>query len=692
MQSSYFKCLTILSLVATTSIFANESISLEQITVSANKMEENIKDIPQSISVIDENEAEEKRIRTVNEIVREIPNLTSSVFINKTRMNFRGINHSDFTNSNPVTVYIDGIPNSNQMSNYDAILTNIERIEVLRGPQSTIYGKDSIGGVINIITKTPQNEWSGNLGTEYGSNNYMMGSFNANGALVEDKLFLNLGGFGSKDDGWITNDYNNDKKANKYNKYKFDGTITFKPTDRLTARLTLAKERVKDYFYKGGTGNFGQIDRNDAKHAKFEVPTHTTISSFAQSLGIDYEFDKAKFSSITAHKKSNTKGVYDGDFKYDEIVTNNNGLNQFQHVVIDMISQELRLSSLNTDKFKWITGLYFEREKTNNKRMGQQFVQGGFKMELDAPAKMKADTMAIFAQGNYNLTDSLALTLGGRYQKIKKDIDLKFYITPLGMPKGTPVNALNDNTSWSKFLPKAGLTYKINDDLSAFISYSQGYLAGGYNYYAMIKEQNFDPQISNNYEIGLRGNALDNSLRFSVSAFHMDIKDIHMYKMFPGGLFTTSNGGKAKSDGIELEALYRVTNELDISGSLGIIKTKYKENITDSRAIGKRIENTPNYTANLGISYTMPNGIYARADLRAEGSKYFDAANTLKQKSWISADVRAGYRFKDFDIYGYVTNITNEEHIETFLNHGGMGGMNHFNDPRRFGIGLKYSF
>ncbi|MGB2552372.1 TonB-dependent receptor [Campylobacter sp. MOP51] len=691
MSSGCIKFIGIISVMASTCLFATDNISLKEVTVSANKMEENIKDIPQSVSVIDENEIEEKRIKDTDGIMRQIPNLSAEHFIYKTRVNFRGINHSDFTNSNPITVYIDGIASSNNMGNYNSILNNVERVEILRGPQSTIYGKDSIGGVVNVVSKQPKNEWSGAVGSEYGSYNYMMGNFNANGALINDILFLNVGGYASKDDGWIKNEYNGDKKANKTNDHKFDATVTVKPTDRLTARLTLVEERSKEYFYRGGTGLFGTINLKDAKRANFEVPTDSLVKTFSQALGVDYEFDRVKFSSVTTHKKSKASGIYDSDFTYAPSLPSN-GLIQFQDVHLDTLSQEFRLNSINTDKFKWVSGLYFEREKTQNKRMGQQFNQGGMKMEMDAPATIKADTAAVFGQSSYELTDSFLLTLGGRFQRIKKDIDMAAFMTPLGMSKGAPINTLKDGKSWNKFLPKAGLTYKINDDLSAFVSYSQGYLSGGYNYYAFIKEQAFDAQKSYNYEIGLRGNAFDNRLRFSLSAFHMDIKDIHLYSILPGGIFITSNGGKAKSDGIELEALYRVSSELDISGAFGINKTKYKENIQYPNAVNKRIENTPNYTFNLGVAYTHPSGIYTRLDLRGNGDKYFDAENKFKQKSWMTADIRAGYRFKAFDIYGYITNITNNSHVVTFMHHGGISGMNHFGDPRRFGMGVRYSF
>lgn len=269
MSLNHIKFVGIISVAASVCLFGADSVSLKEVTVSANKMEENIKDIPQSISVIDENEIEEKRIKDTDSIMRQIPNLSAEHFIYKTRVNFRGINHSDFTNSNPVTIYIDGISTSNNMGNYNSILNNVERVEILRGPQSTIYGKDSIGGVVNVVSKPPKNEWSGAVGSEYGSYNYMMGNFNANGALIDDVLFLNIGGYASKDDGWITNEYNGDKKANKTNDHKFDLAFTLKPTDRLTTRLTLVEERSKEHFYQGGTGFFGTIDLKDAKKANF---------------------------------------------------------------------------------------------------------------------------------------------------------------------------------------------------------------------------------------------------------------------------------------------------------------------------------------------------------------------------------------------------------------------------------------
>ena len=164
----------------------------------------------------------------------------------------------DYSNNNPVVIYIDGVPFINRYG-YDASLVNVERVEVLRGPQGTLYGKDAIGGVINIVTKTPENKWHGKVGAEYGSNNFMQGMFNMNGSLIADTLYMGINGKYEQDDGWIDNIHPGlDSDYNQSEQQQFGGYLLFAPTDRLSARLTLYKDRhilrgVDGYALPGGT-------------------------------------------------------------------------------------------------------------------------------------------------------------------------------------------------------------------------------------------------------------------------------------------------------------------------------------------------------------------------------------------------------------------------------------------------------
>lgn len=147
-----------------------------------------------------------------------------------TAVNFRGLNMSVFTNNNPVVIIIDGVTQSGG-AGFDASMANVERIEVLRGPQGALYGKYAIGAVINIVTKMPENAWQGKIGAEYGSENNLRGTFNVNGAVLPDTLYLGINGQYQQDDGWIDNDYpGTDEEFNGGTDRRFNANLTFTPT------------------------------------------------------------------------------------------------------------------------------------------------------------------------------------------------------------------------------------------------------------------------------------------------------------------------------------------------------------------------------------------------------------------------------------------------------------------------------
>jgi len=171
-----------------------QSINLGEVEVTANKISENLKDVPQSISVVSDTELQERDVKNVEELVKTMPNITGVGGMYE-GISTRGLNPSIYTSSNTVTVYVGGVAQSNKDAAYIPV-TNIDHVEVLRGPSSAIYGKDSIGGIINIVLKEPTNEWSGSVGAEYGSHKYMLGLFEASGALIDDKLFLGLNRLG----------------------------------------------------------------------------------------------------------------------------------------------------------------------------------------------------------------------------------------------------------------------------------------------------------------------------------------------------------------------------------------------------------------------------------------------------------------------------------------------------------------
>ncbi|MFV7790479.1 TonB-dependent receptor [Aliarcobacter lanthieri] len=696
------KKLILASLFVSSLLLSNEiqTTKLDEIKVSANKIEENIQDVPQSITVITEEAIEQKGIKTIQDVIKEIPNMYNQNTIGS-NTSFRGLNTSQFTHSNPVVIYVDGVPYYDKFD-YNPSLADVEQIEVLRGPQGTLYGKDAIGAVINIVTKTPENKWRGTIGTEYGNDNTFDTKVNASGAIIDNKLFAGINNTYYHTDGWIENHYPGmDKHANKENDRKTSGFLLYKPTDNLSAKLTITNNYENKYGINGIVKNastpINDFKRKDAKNVSFEMPTWEKTKLNSQALNVSYETQKIKFDSTTTHKKVKVNGDYD----VDNMSGNSfDGLRQWNVTDFETTTQEFKLSSKNQD-IKWVTGLYLDKEDRDQGPYGYESDYYGQVYQANYKSSASSKTQAIFGQVIIPIIDKVDLTLGGRYQRIKKEVDanVKRFWGNIAYPEYD----YKDEKTWNSFLPKIALSYKVNDNLTTYVSVSKGYLPGGLNYTPsnatvnLSQENTFEPQKSLNYEIGAK--YIGDNFALNTAIFRMDIKDVHVYYVDNIGNFFVDNAKKGHSQGIEIDGTYFLTDNWSISGALGLIQAKYDDFNNGKRSFdGERIQETPRYTANLGVSYLADSGIYGRVDLYAQGSNNFfnssyngGEGKILKTDGGITANAKIGYKINTWDIYAYIKNITNEDYLTSYMERDGNAWVG-FNEPRKFGIGAIYKF
>ncbi len=560
--------------------------------------------------------------------------------------------------------------------------------------------------MVNVITRDPGNTWKGKVATEYGSWNTWRAKAYADGPLMTDKLFLGFSGQYERTNGWIKNEYpgmNEDvgRKAD----HDLTGYLLFTPTERLRLRLSLTSSYLHDHgeVAKGLANSplLSDFDRDMVKHLRLDVEPNEKHETNAQSLIASCDFDRFKLESITTHRvRTLSDSIYDADFGDNPMFS---GLTLFGDGELTTWSEELRFISTNTSGLRWVGGIYLEREEDiEGPRYGQQFPKvdpatgaylGGF--EMNANSDTDADTGAVFGQVMIPLGQSFELTVGGRYQRIKKSIHLDMYNQPVGQSL-PPAFTLDLDETWNAFLPKTALSWFINDNWTAYTSFSQGYMPGGFNYFSMgggKQENSFEPQQSTNYEIGIKAGY--DQWRINTAAFYMDIKDIHIYKS-EGTMYLTDNADSAHSFGLELEGTWLPVAGLELSAALSVMEAKYDDfdlgnniNFDD-----ERIEGAPSHSFRLSASYHHPDGLYGRVDVRHVGDVYYydgGAYTLLKEDPYTVANLRVGWLYKDLDIYAYVNNVTDEEYINSLRANPMFSAVN-FGDARFFGVGMSFSF
>ena len=675
-----------------------DTVKLEAVKVTANKMEEDPMDVPQNITVMDDTEIDEKGMKGIKDVINSVPGMAFIDSGHGTMVNFRGLNPSMFTQNNPVALYVDGVGYSNS-NGFDASLVNVERVEVLHGAQSTLYGKDAMGAVINVISKEPTNEWRGSVGAEGGSWWYGKGTFSVDGPLVEDNLFLGFGGQYQRDEGWIKNDHADmEDDANRKRQVRTNTFLLWTPesNDKLKVRFSVRHDEDKRYWnneYNMGAGkDLSSFSADEAKHVNYDVDTWNKVTDDFQSAKVEYEYTACKLDSITTHKTQKIKSVYDADFGNNPLY---DGMSMFDDGKSELWSQEFRLSSAETEGFRWTAGLYGDSDRSSKGPYGQQGFSVGVPYDYDARSKQDGSTLATFGQFMIPVGGGFELTLGGRAQRIRKSIDMTFYQTNLTTGVLAYSYHMQGDKTENALLPKAALTYDINDNWTSYASYSHGYMPGGFNDFAMagsLADNTFRPEKSKNYELGVKAGY--DSLQMSADLFYMDIKDIHVYKII-GGMFVTDNAKKAYSLGGEFQVTYLPFDTVELSAGGSVIRARYEDYDVGAKNLkGERIEQTPDYSLMLGAAYHDPSGFYARADGRHYGIRSFYDGSTMNFTTadpYTVLDGRVGYRLDDLDVYAYMKNIFNEGYVTGFransvISIAGVG------EPRNMGAGILYHF
>jgi len=666
---------------------ADEEYKLETMTVTAQKKEENVQDVPISMDVFTGIQLEDAGIEDISDLVRFAPNVHLQESSAENVLIIRGISSFDTSIYSPAGFYVDDV-NFPLHYMYNTELLDLERVEVLRGPQGTLYGRNSQSGVINLVTKQPDNEFRAKVLSEYGSYNSWRFGANVSGPIAKDKLYLGVAAQYKLSDGYMENEYNNDDKTAEKDHKNGRATLRWTPTEDWDISF-IADAMDTDDQQLGFRFRTGPFATDNYKISHNITDEYSKQEGNGQTLRLKYKGDSFNLLSVTGFRNYEHKYTLDTDNTADPGPWFNWGDASFKYD-IEHMSEEFRISSPeNHGPFEWLIGVYGFKEETD---ISQERMAWGMAADTD----IDIDGYAAYGQGTYTLFDKLHLMAGLRFDH--QDLEGKMK----GAGMAGPIDQ-DKGLDYDEFLPKFSVGYDFAKDIMTYITISKGYMVGGYNYGYMPTNEDafcYDPEYTWNYEAGIKSAWLDNKLLANLSIFYIDIDDKQVVEWSMTMGTKVENAAKAHSQGIELELKARPVQGLDLFAGFGYTESKFD----DWKALQKDgtmynyednyLPNAPKYTYNLGTAYRHINGFFGRVDLLGTGKFYGDARNNLKQEDYEIVNLRLGYEGDNMGISFWCTNLFDEEYVTALydMTNMGLGELVQDGEPRMLGVTVSYRF
>jgi iron complex outermembrane receptor protein len=683
------------------------SKQLDEVVVTAQKREEQVQQVPASISTLSAKQVQAYGLQNLKDITAVVPNLYSAgPGDNRNVTGLRGIATTSYDPA--VVTYIDGV-NQFSLDTYIPQLFDVERIEVLRGPQGTLYGRNALGGVINVITKQPTNETSGFAELDFGNYGEQKYSLAISTPLIKDKLFLGVAGVYSAFNGFYTNVFNN-TKFDKQHFFLGNYYLKFLASERFTLTLN-----VKNYENRNN-GPFQLSDSpQDALAHPFQVDQNATTemidNTINASLSANYAGSNFNFSSVSSYQDNYRyyKTPIDGDFSpLDAVSIINNYGPAWNNVKVG--TQEFRFSSpaSSTSPFKWNAGLYgFYRYAPTE--TGTHF--GADAAAVGSPqtdfTSISINTEhnyggAAYGQLTYNVSPQLDVTAGLRYDAEHQKEEIKGEYQPDGGDAIVTQADTSGTANFSAFTPKVALAYHVTENNNLFASYSRGFRTGGLSQLGSDPSQPplyaYKPEYSDNYEAGTKNYFFDKKLRANVSVFYTLVNNAQVPTLIlPAAITVTQNAGKLNSKGIEAELAATLLKGLDIDYNFGYTHARYTDlNVANNGEVldlkGNHQVYTPDVTSMLALQYGYQAAenvrLIARGEWRYLGDEYFDLANQIEQKAYSIFNARIGVTTKRFDIFLWGNNLANKHYIDYAYDFGAA----HLGNPKTYGISLRAGF
>ena len=629
---------------------SGESI-VQEIIVTATRREESLQKVAGSVAVISADTIKASGASSFSDLGFSAANVVFNESVNLS--GFRGVSIRGVQGR--TGIYIDDVLIGNAASANVAV-NDVDRVEILRGPQGTTFGRNTLGGAINTVTKRPSFTWKGSLAASYGDYDRKTLDGYVSGPIIDDVLAFKASAFTTKHDGYETDANGNGVMTE--DSYGGRGALLWKPTSKLSLLLSGDYQHddpiVNAYHLVTGPGS--QYVENTIATSFMNLNRR---ENYGGSLRVDYDLGHGvDLVSISSKRRTRSDFKLDYDFLPQNIFYENGPR------IVDELSQEFRLSGGGA-KVRWLAGLYYYDSKVvdrDSSFLGTDYASaatGGKTLgQLGLPGAVSAtyqrddnSSLAAFGSVDVQMSDRLKLTLGGRYARdttqeetYKGDLVSRLVIGTL-TPPVLPIVAYPKIVSY-RLTPSASLKYALDEETNVYFTVGTGYQTGGYNASGCngtttLAACQYRPEKLTSYEIGYKTRLFDRKLLLNAAAYYLSYSDLQRTQRFfytTGAttvqIDTTTNAAKAIGKGVELEFQARPTPALSFDGSLGYQKAWYDQyfnapvRVAGSAApqlrdlSGEELPYAPNWTGSLAgnLNGETPLGAYRlRAEVQYRG-------------------------------------------------------------------------
>ncbi len=709
---------------------------LPEVVVTAQKRAENLQDVPVSVTALSAQTLQDRHVTDILDLSSLAPALQIKTDDNAAnpRIFIRGVGLNDFNpaTASPVGIYVDGVYVASPLAQL-ASMYDLERVEVLRGPQGTLYGRNTTGGAINIISRKPSQTFEADASLEYGRFNSVDARAAIGGPLIPDKLSFRVAGIYQRDDGYTLNRLTG-HTGNNTDRYDTRAELLWTPTAGFDAELTVHIGQSRGgsiwaynrsltpqttaatgadglcapaYYTSGQCTNFlgyantsGNLYQGD-----YRFEGKDQVKLFGTNLTLNKDFGPVSLVSITAYQRADRNDQEDTDADPLPVISSSYIARE------ETFSQELRLQSNGKSPLRYVLGLYYAYDYLNNNSAYTVLpgIAGLFDPATDIalgvgqytwPFKQETDSYAAFGQVDYDITSRLTITGGVRYSAEHKG----FNYTSEAPGFDYTFFHFDENKTFDSVSGRFSLQYKLTNTANVYASYNRGFKSGGFFSGQTTDPADIGPYKNENvnaYEVGAKTELFGRMLRADVSGFYYDYSNLQVYTTVQRGLITEqlfTNASAARIYGGEVELESSPMHGLDLSAGLSLLNAEYQDFVsTAGNYSGNQLPSAPHESLNVSAHYVRPlpvGDLVSQIDLNYRSMIFFDTSNTprLSDPSRTFVDAEIGWRAPNgrYEIGLWGRNLFDEANISDITPLPALGfDAISVGKPRTYGLYLR---